>query len=115
MKVISIVLAIFVCVLLVVFSVRSWPFLKGEYYGWINSRNFDRAERVAERIAVQLRPKPEFSRVEFYVWPREGVILKFEGSVESSNDLVKLKRLVDAERGTIPVRWNVTVSTNANE
>jgi len=115
MRIIPVVLAILVCALLVVFSVRSWPFVKGEYYGWINSRKFDTAERVAERIAVQVRPKPEFSSVRFYAWPMEGVILKFEGSVGSSNDLIESMRLVEVERGTVPVRWNVMVSTNADQ
>ena len=115
MRIVVRILAIIVCALLVVLSVRSWPFLKGEYYGWINSRKFQTADRVAERIAVQVRPKPQFSSVRFYAWPMEGVILKCEGSVESSNDLVDLKHLVEAERGTIPVRWNVIVSTNGGE
>jgi hypothetical protein len=115
MKIVTRILAIIVCALLVVSSVRIWPFLKGEYYGWLMVRKFEAAKRVAERIAVQIRPKPQFTGLQFYVWPKEGVILKFEGSVPSSNDLVELKRLVDAERGTIPVRWTVLVSTNAAE
>jgi hypothetical protein len=91
----------------------SWPYVGDRFRDRAVRLKFDAAKQEAERLGAQLRGDDRFSHLKFYVWPREGVLLVFEGAVPRSNDLVELKRLVDVEKVHTPVRWKVIVSTNA--
>ena len=113
MRVLYFIATSVICGLLLLMGIRSWPYIQDKIRGRALDRKFEAAKQESERIGSQLRGDHRFGDLKLYAWPMEGVVIVFEGSVRNSNDLVELKRLVDTEKVSTPVRWRLTVSTNA--
>jgi hypothetical protein len=115
MKTVCLWLLVLLAIAVGIVALGNWRYVRGSVNDIVMLRRFHTAQRRADDLAKAIKPEHKYKRINFFVWPKDGILILFEGSVATSNDLFELKSLVEQRRGKTPVRWKVNISTNGIE